>query len=186
MGMNADSSLIIIPFKFFFHPDLRSTTGENIGFRFLRLLFAGSCCHASTLLLNFSSEMNLVSTKTEDVYDNQCFLDSQKSSQQELELCCEWQMKLLTTWFIDLWPFSNVKLRPQVLAGHLMGAARESLVLPFKQSLIAQQMSVVGPHTTGWHRTTHWLTLDHTPAWYWGPNIFIDSVSMRYLTQGRV
>ena len=85
---------------------------------------------------------------------------------QELEFC-EWQMKLLTTWFIDLRPFSNVKLRPQVLAGHLMGPARECLVVPFKQSLIAQQLLVVGPHTTtGWHGTTHWLTLDHTPGRY--------------------
>ena len=33
-------------------------------------------------------------------------------------------------------------------------------------------MSVVwSTHTSGWHGTTRWLTLDHTPSrgWYWGP-----------------
>ena len=96
-------------------------------------------------------------------------------------------MKLLTTWFIDQRPFSNVKLRPQVLPGHLMGPARESLVLPFKQSLIAQQLLVVVPHTLlddmgphiGWHWTTrqadieaqyfHWLSQQE--IFYSGPGL---------------
>ena len=95
--------------------------------------------------------------------------------QAEQEL--EWQM---ICWQSDL-SFSNVKLRPQLLPGHLMGPARESLVLPFKQSLIAQQMLV---HTHTWDHTL--VDIGPHAELILRPHIFIDSVSRRYFTQGQV